>query len=277
MGSDNMKTEYVPCNICNTDETVVWAKKDGRTIVQCKNCGLVYTNPRPVSEELQRFYSNDYFTGGNYDGDILRKKMYDIEINTQLSKIAGSTGNFLDVGCAYGAFLNSLPGTFHKYGIEFSEDAAQYGLKKSNLRIETGQIRHSKYRDNFFDIIHFRGVIEHLQNPMEDIMASSRLLKPDGYLIISTTPNIASPVARRFRERFRLVMPGEHIYYFSPKTLALLLNKAGFKVKKTFYPYLNTPYANLWSDLASFFINRREGKDSPPFFRSVMTVYAKKA
>ena len=67
-------------------------------------------------------------TWGDYDGDAKRKKMYEIEIEEQIKKIVGAAGRFLDVGCAYGAFLNSLPDTFEKYGIEYSKDAAEYGI-----------------------------------------------------------------------------------------------------------------------------------------------------
>lgn len=271
-----MKTESVSCDLCDSDFNGLWAAKGGLTVRQCLQCGLVYTNPRPAPEELLKEYGAEYFSGGNYENDPQRRKMYHIEIETQIKRLAGSRGRFLDVGCAYGAFLNALPDTFEKYGIEFSREAADFGRKRFGLDIRAGQLNAADYPSDFFDIIHFRGVIEHLQSPRRDLEAARRFLKPSGYLIVSTTPNIDSPAARRYRDMFRLFLPGEHIYYFSPETLSVLLQKAGFEAERVFYPYLNTPYANPVKDIFDFLFNKYRGLASPPFFKSVMTFYAKK-
>jgi len=271
-----MNLEGVKCNLCKNDRTSFWGRKAGLDVFRCNVCGLVYVNPRPTLDELKKHYSIEYFEEGDYASNPERRRMYLIEIKTQIARMVGERGRFLDVGCAFGAFLNLLPETFEKYGLEFSESAAAYGRQKYGLNIQAGGLGSAAYPDGFFDVVHLRGVIEHLQDPANDMAAAHRLLKPGGHLVISTTPNIASPAARFFRERFRLVMPMEHIYYFSPRTLRALLEKSGFAVGKIFYPYLNTPYRRLGADIRDFILNRIKGKDSPPFFYSVMTVYAVK-
>lgn len=272
-----MNTEHVNCDLCECNDTELWGHKDSLNIVRCKKCGLVYTNPRLTSEELKKYYSAEYFSKGDYDGDPLRKKMYLIEIETQIKKIVGIHGRFLDVGCAYGVFLNTLPNSFEKYGVEFSKEAAEYGKREFNLNIQIGGVKDCKFPNSFFDVVHLRGVIEHLQSPKGDLKILNRLLKPEGWLIISTTPNLTSPAARIFREKYKLVSPKEHIYNFSVKTLSELLKKTDFQIKKIYYPYLNTPYANLFKDIKNFFLNQILNKESPPFFHSVMTIYAKKS
>ena len=271
-----MTTEYVKCNLCGADNYKFWSKKDGIDIVKCKDCGLIYSNPRLTKESQIEYYSKQYFDEGDYDGDILRKGMYAIEIENQIKKNVGTHGRFLDVGCAYGAFLTHLPDTFEKYAVEFSPQAAEYARKVNGFNVETGELSQTKFPDNYFDVIHFRGVIEHVQDPTLDLKTAFRLLKPKGFLIISTTPNIESLAGRVYREMFRQVFPLEHIYYFSPKTLCALLDKTNFRIVKKYYPYLKTPYENLFKDLMDFILNKFKGTESPPFFKSMMTFYAKK-
>ncbi len=267
--------EKVICNLCGHDETLHWGRKAGIDIVKCRNCGLVYCNPRPDNNELQKFYSEDYFIEGHYEEDFLRQRMYEIEIKEIIKKI-GQYGRFLDVGCAVGKFLHTLPDTFEKWGTEFSEDAAQIGRKRFGLNIITGQIRDITLQDDFFDIIQMRGVLEHSQNPFEDLAKIRSLLKDTGTLRISQLPNIGGISARIFGARFNQVKPSEHLYYFTPATLKAMLEKTGFKIVSIHYPYLETPYASLVKDIFNLFACCFNQKETPPFFRNMVIVYAKK-
>lgn len=267
--------EYVRCNLCDSDETCLWGGKSGINIVKCKQCGLIYCNPRPDNDELQKFYNQDYFSEGNYEGDAQRQKMYEIEIKEIKSNI-GTEGTFLDVGCAVGKFLATLPDKFEKWGTEFSEAAAKIGRKQFGVNIMTGQIRNIELPEKYFNIVQMRGVLEHSQAPFEDLIKIRKALKDDGVLRISQLPNIESVCGRLFKTRFNQVKPGEHLYYFSPKTINAMLNKARFKIGKLNYPYLNTPYASLFKDLIHMFTYLVNNEESPPFFGNMMVVYAKK-
>src|SRR3990170_4784450 len=240
--------EYVNCNLCGQDETVLWGEKNQIKIVKCRNCGLVYCNPRPDNNELQQFYSKEYFSEGHYEEDVQRQKMYEIEID-EIKKNIASQGRFLDVGCAVGKFLATLPDTFEKWGTEFSKDAAKIGREKFSLNIITGQIKNIDLPERYFDVIQMRGVLEHSQNPFEDLSKIRKLLKDTGVLRISQLPNIESICGKVFRTRFNQVKPGEHLYYFSTKTIKSLLNKVGFIITRISFPYLNTPYASMFKDL----------------------------
>ncbi len=273
--ADLVPREYVTCNLCGADHTRLWGRKQEIDIVECCRCGLVYANPRLDEGELKRYYGAQYFRDGDYAGDELRGRMYEIEVREML-KIIGTHGRFLDVGCAYGRFLSCLPGTFEKYGVEFSEEAAAHAREKFGFDVRVGQLYEAGFDEDFFDMVHFRGVFEHLQDPQRNLEECRRVLKDNGWLLLSTVPNIKSPCGRLYRERFRLVYPREHIYYFSRRTLTRYCEKNGFRIQHVFYPYLGTPYENLWADLLAFITNYVSGRESPPFFRSVITVYARK-
>ena len=133
---DTVQTEHVKCNLCGGDSHDRWGFKDGIQIVQCNECSLVFANPRPTNEELEKYYSQEYFDEGEYEANNQRQRMYEIEMERWLPHV-GDTGRFLDVGCAMGKFLDTLPDTFEKYGIEFSEDAAEMAKSEDTIPVES--------------------------------------------------------------------------------------------------------------------------------------------
>jgi SAM-dependent methyltransferase/RNase P subunit RPR2 len=58
----------VRCNLCDGDVRVEIARRDkydlALTTVMCRNCGLIYLNPRPTARSYDRFY----FEGGSKEG-----------------------------------------------------------------------------------------------------------------------------------------------------------------------------------------------------------------
>ena len=60
--------ESVRCDLCHCEATEASLHLDERmfqkgsfTIVRCKRCGLLYTNPRPTQEEISSFYPKGYY------------------------------------------------------------------------------------------------------------------------------------------------------------------------------------------------------------------------
>lgn len=59
------KTVCPLCNLNNTDRVFtgrdrLWKREGEFQVVQCKSCGLMYTNPRPTQETIGYFYPQDY-------------------------------------------------------------------------------------------------------------------------------------------------------------------------------------------------------------------------
>lgn len=95
----------------------------------------------------------------------------------------------LDLGCDDGVWTAEIAkkiGTNKKYGVELVESRADlaeiHGVKVS--RVDLNLKLH--YKDNFFDVVHANQVIEHLSNTDSFIEEIHRILKPNGYAIIST-------------------------------------------------------------------------------------------
>ncbi len=82
------------------------------------------------------------------------------------------------------------------------------------------------FADGEFDAIVMDDVIEHLCHPERELREVARILKPGGVALVRT-PNIASPWYTLTRRHWVHLKPGEHLYYFSPRTLKALVRRAG--------------------------------------------------
>ena len=269
--------ERVNCDFCGSSDSHLWASSSGIDVVKCRKCGLMYSNPRLTKEELDEFYKSEYFKeGGNYTEDQLRMKQYQVDID-DLHKTCGTKGKILDVGCAIGLFLRALPDTWEKYGIDGSRSAASLGRDKYQLNLFSGELPSVDFfKPDFFVVIIMRGTLEHLPSPKQYMKKVYELLKDGGTFVISTLPNLDSIAAKLFKKDFRLLLPKQHLYHFTTKTVNNYLEDQGFEIVRYYYPYLETPYAHLCKDVCSLFTNKILSRQSPPFFKSTMTVYAKK-
>jgi SAM-dependent methyltransferase len=101
--------------------------------------------------------------------------------------------NFLDAGCGNGKFMSVLMNNpkMDVKGIDYSKTEVSK-LRKKGFDVRQGDFEKGIHlKDSSFDIIYAGEVIEHLYNPDLLIEESNRLLKKDGFLIIST-PNLCA-------------------------------------------------------------------------------------
>ncbi len=269
--------EHVVCDFCGRNDYKQWASKYEINVVRCNNCGLLYSNPRLTREELSAFYKGEYFKeGGNYTEDEMRMRQYKVDMN-DFAKVCEPGGKILDVGCALGLFLARLPDTWEKYGIDVSKEALELGRRQYDLDLSHGELPCTNhFKPEFFDVVYMRATLEHVQSPKAYVKKIHEILKPGGILVISNLPNLSSLAARLYRSDFRLLLPRQHLYHFTHATIRKYLDLFSFDVIRIYYPYLETPYANVAKDIVALFLNRIIRRESPPFFRSVMTVYARK-
>ena len=91
-----------------------------------------------------------------------------------------------------------------------------------------------------FDIAILRGVIEHVENPKEYFKQISKILNKDNIIFISATPNVNSPCAIKFKDKWNQFDPIQHINLFSVNTIKKIGNEYGLKLIGQHYPYLET-------------------------------------
>jgi 2-polyprenyl-3-methyl-5-hydroxy-6-metoxy-1,4-benzoquinol methylase len=240
--------EYVRCNLCGHDKTVLRFPSTltadalpqnveafrctspgyGRhfAIVQCQNCGLVYTNPRLDGKQIINSYEavEDPLYIEERDGRVLTFERH----LRPLEKLHAPPGKLLDVGAYTGVFVEiAAKHGWDAWGLEPSHWAVEQA-RSHGLNMLEGTLARSGLADQAFDVVTLWDVIEHLTDPLAEIQQTYRVLKAGGLLVIHTM-DIESLFARVMRSRWPWLME-MHVYYFSRRTLTKMLEQAGFKV-----------------------------------------------
>jgi 2-polyprenyl-3-methyl-5-hydroxy-6-metoxy-1,4-benzoquinol methylase len=242
--------EYVRCNLCGEDDTVVrfpctiegeggggkWSafactsSGYGRhhTIVQCRRCGLVYTNPRLDDHNILDTYEavEDLLYVEERQGRVLTFEHH----LRPLERLTGDPGQryLLDVGCHIGVFVEiAAAHGWDAWGIDPSRWAVEQACSRG-LQVVQGTLETAQLPPGEFDVVTMWDVIEHVTDPRATLEHAWRLLKPGGLLVVHTI-DIESLFARSMEERWPWLME-MHITYFSQRTLRSMLELCGFQV-----------------------------------------------
>ena len=226
-----------PCVICGTrDSTHVFSKK-GFELVRCRACDLVYVANPPTSEALQRQYSFEHGYQRKY-ADTSPDVRFEIEAaRKHLAYLQRyrTAGHLLDIGCSAGFFLaEARAAGWNVAGLELSEDTAELARQKVGVDVTTGVLHEGMFRASSFDAVTMWDVIEHVLDPVATLTNVSRILKPDGILLMET-PNIDGLFPRlsyRVAERLNCwphPEPPYHLFQFSKKTVRRLLEMVGMR------------------------------------------------
>jgi SAM-dependent methyltransferase len=205
-------------------------------VVQCQDCGLCFTNPRPAPQSMTQFYSSDYPPHRPIDnqdrglGTQHRLKHFwrtPVEHRKQMP-IHGS-GRLLDFGCGSGSFLWRMHRQGWKaVGVDASETVVHYVGHELGLPALSGSLPHPDLADGSFDVITMWQSLEHVHWPMAVLRGARRLLAPGGKLMV-TVPNIDSLPFRWFGQSWIGLDLPRHLTHFAPWTLTHMLECAGFR------------------------------------------------
>jgi SAM-dependent methyltransferase len=139
----------------------------------------------------------------------------------------------LDLGCRDGGLRQFLPSTTNYIGMDIAEE-----FKADNIII--GDISTDlPFDDTYFDYVFAIEVLEHTTNPYNIFKHVKRILKPDGYFIVSV------PNPYHFKEiiwnLFRIPDRQGHIYSWTRQSMTELGKTAGFTLIKTGGTYFHPP------------------------------------
>jgi SAM-dependent methyltransferase len=134
----------------------------------------------------------------------------------------------LEIGCAYGFFLeliqNDYPGSI---GIDVAGEAIAYA-RSHGLDVHECDLMEIELPGKF-DAICLWDTIEHLPFPTLVLEKSRDLLRPGGYLFL-TTGDLGALLPRLQGLKWRQIHPPTHLFYFTRKALQQLCVKLNFEV-----------------------------------------------
>jgi SAM-dependent methyltransferase len=266
-----------PCIICNNalaENSERWAQDAYFEALKCNSCGGVQVEPCLNQEGLDLYYST-YLDHRLSDEKKFTQRSEQYIQDASFLERHRSSGKILDVGCSGGFFLNALSQNFMKSGIEIDKEAASYAREEFGLDVKAETLGEDSLTKSSYDVVIFRGVIEHILNPKSAVERATELLKPNGSIFICATPNLRSFCAHAYRSKWNLWHPIQHINIFDVETLHKMAGKDRFSIEAVDYPYLGTPYENEEQDYQAI-INDLQSEanlpKSPPFWGNMLSV-----
>jgi ubiquinone/menaquinone biosynthesis C-methylase UbiE len=198
-------------------------------IVQCRQCGFVYANPRRTAGEVLSAYQaveDPVYLQERAGRELTFRKHLE-----PMQRVTGAPANrrLLDVGAYIGVFVQvAREAGWAAEGLEPSMWAVALA-KQQGLPITQGTLAESHLPDQSFDVITLWDVIEHFDSPKAELQHVWRLLKPGGHVVIHTI-DIDSITARLMGSRWPFLME-MHVAFFSRRTLRDLLQRLKFEYR----------------------------------------------
>jgi 2-polyprenyl-3-methyl-5-hydroxy-6-metoxy-1,4-benzoquinol methylase len=214
--STSVRLTYQPCCLCGVEDAVPTAvgedfeyrvSADSYVAMRCGGCGLVYLNPRPADDELDRIYPPNYhafeFTAENFG--LAHRVRSRLEARRLLSYCVGlpADARILDIGCGDGFHLRLLreygQSGWQVEGVDTS-DRAVMAARDSGLSVHLGTVEEAALPENHYDLVLLIATVEHVANPLGVLRAAARLLRPGGRAVV-VTDNTATLDFRLFGGR----------------------------------------------------------------------------
>lgn len=197
-----------------------------------------------IEEIIPYYYSKNPFLRW-----IFRKRLK-IAVDLVDHKLRASKKlKVVDLGFGQGLLFNLLekyPENVELFGVE-SEPNAKIVEKSTRAKITIADMRHTGFDNKYFDIVFSLDVIEHFKNLEEPIHEIKRIMKDDGYFVISI------PTESFFYKLGRFLITGTTSmetapcspHYHKAKDIEKFLLENGFtQIKKVFLPPI--PFLSLF-------------------------------
>jgi 2-polyprenyl-3-methyl-5-hydroxy-6-metoxy-1,4-benzoquinol methylase len=237
------------CPICGQKGNPASARFERRTYFICRDCGMIYLTGFGQPEV---HYDEGYFFS-RYQKQYGRTYLEDFQSikNTAAARLEriyrvappsafppSSSPRLLDVGCAYGPFLQAASERgFQAHGLDVSREAVSYVRDRlgipcalGNFTTEEG-LREIEGVEAGFEVITMWYVIEHFRDSAAVLRRVNSLLKQGGVFAFAT-PNAAGISGRKNRIRFLQNSPQDHYSVWSPRAAIGILRRYGFRLSE---------------------------------------------
>jgi len=258
------------CPACDSNKKKIFMYKKTFKYLKCTKCETIYISPRPTEKILDQLYKNStyYKFWHNYIFPATERSRIRNIFYPRVKKIMHYVNKFkikrygiVDIGAGYGTFLEIFKKNFFfkkVYAIEPNSDGADCCRKKKiivfNKRVE--KINKNDLKE--VSVATSFEVIEHLFSPKKFLKLLKKIL-PKKSLLVITCPNglgFDLLTLKKKADNF----DHEHLNYFNPKSIEILLKKNGFKILE-----ISTP-GNLDVDIIVNKIKKGKHKNKNDFF-----------
>lgn len=232
--------ERIPCPICDSKASETLAEKDRYglyfPVVICRDCGMVYSNPRMTAASYAAFYDCEYRQ--LYHGkDIPYESLYQEQLTNSGPRVSGLLKEFgfepfgkrvLEVGCGAGGILAHIRDLYgcDVVGCDYGREALEYGKKKAKLDLRVGSLAEVELPWKA-DLIIYSHVFEHVMDPKVETQLMRDSLAADGVIYVEI-PSIRA-IKDRYQNDFLRLLQNAHTFHFTQRSLRNVFSRYGFE------------------------------------------------
>lgn len=226
------------------------AEYSGQTLdlMRCARCGFGQPAALPtLARYFERMYDqrwSESWVAHEFDADY--KDFIFGSILRELERRVGSGGRrLLDVGAHAGRFLHLARGAgWDAEGIELNPRTAAYAASRTGLPVHRLNAQALADRGRCYDAVVLTDVLEHIPEPVDLLTTLASLTNAGGVVAIKVPCGPSQVIKERVlaavsSHRVTLADNLVHVNHFSPRSLTLALERAGFSAAvKTAAPEL---------------------------------------
>lgn len=237
------------CSLCGGQLVEAFPFGDIPKVVRCRFCGTESLRPLPTHNDLKEHY-RDYSITKTSDEQILLLASMGVKTlefyigRTALADKPRGDLHFLEIGFGNGAglFAGSMLG-LQTYGVDLDSvcvaNATDFARKHSfNVTCVEGTVATLAEQPTRFDLVKASQILEHVLDPLRFIGEIAAIQPTGGYLIIECPNNgaafwfVKNKLRRPFGrlDQYNSLKLMEHLWGYTKKSLALLLEKRGYSV-----------------------------------------------
>ena len=247
------------CPVCNNDKIInhIICKDhmltgESFSLTQCSNCSFLFTNPRPIAENIGKYYQSEkYISHSNKANNLINLvykfvRKFTLSQKVKLINTISSEKSILDFGCGTGEFLLSCKKDKWKInGFEPDNNAREKANVITKINI-TANFQELKQIENV-SLITLWHVLEHIPELNKTFKILKSKLSNTGKFLIAV-PNYQSFDAMHYREFWAAYDVPRHLYHFSMKTMQLFLNNHGLNIYRIIPMKFDSFYVSLLSE-----------------------------
>jgi len=226
--------------------------KENFNLVDCSDCGFRFTNPRPKSNDLGKYYQSEEYISHSNANSSLQDRLYQLARRFtlrgkfRLLKARQPNGKILDIGCGTGQFLAHLMSRgYLVQGIEPSLHTREGVIANYSIPVvpSIDDLPHQEQ----FNAITMWHVLEHIPDLRSHFKKLFALMANKGVLIIAV-PDRSSWDAQHYGPHWAAWDVPRHLSQFRQKDIHTLLLEHGFTLLETKRMWMDAYYIAMLSE-----------------------------